>query len=451
MASKPVAPRQQRGAPIVGKQQKPTQAPGSNNRRALEDIGNRGNLHRGGAEGKLQTLPQVNRPLTRAFRAQLLDNAQQVNKKTVSVATGRELGVGDGPKAAKNKNKAVKPVKEVIVISPSTSKQTKEIIKSSSSAEDQKVRKQISTTKKGQEGSSRRKVKTTTSVLLNHDIDSADAEDQLALVEYVEEIYKFYRLNEEPIQICDYMGSQVELNEKMRAILTDWLIEVHHKFELMPETLYLTVHIVDLYLSMETVRRKELQLVGVAAMLIASKYEEIWAPEVNDFICISDQAYVREQILAMEKAILNKLEWSLTVPTPYVFIVRFLKASSSDQKMEHLVFFLVELGLMQYCMIKYCPSMIAASAVYAARCTLEKCPQWSETLEHHTGYSEPQLQDCARLLVSFHSRAAESGLKSVHKKYTDPQLSGVALLPPAKKLLGKVNNSKRGVSTRNSS
>jgi cyclin B len=56
---------------------------------------------------------------------------------------------------------------------------------------------------------------------------------------------------------------------------------------------------------------------------------------VNDFILISDSAYTREQILRMEKAILNRLQWNLTVPTPYVFLVRFAKAaSSSDPKNE---------------------------------------------------------------------------------------------------------------------
>jgi cyclin B len=72
----------------------------------------------------------------------------------------------------------------------------------------------------------------------------------------------------------------------MRAILIDWIIEVHHKLSLMPETLYLTVYIIDQYLSMETVQRKEVQLVGVSAMLIACKYEEIWAPLVG-FFCNS--------------------------------------------------------------------------------------------------------------------------------------------------------------------
>ncbi|RWW20552.1 hypothetical protein GW17_00015337 [Ensete ventricosum] len=80
----------------------------------------------------------------------------------------------------------------------------------------------------------------------------------------------------------DYMGSQVEINAKMRSILADWLTEVHHKFELMPETLYLTFYLIDAYLSVETVPRRELQLVGVSSMLVACKYEEIWAPQNAD-------------------------------------------------------------------------------------------------------------------------------------------------------------------------
>ena len=81
-------------------------------------------------------------------------------------------------------------------------------------------------------------------------------------------------------RVHDYMGSQPDINAKMRSILVDWLIEVHRKFELMPETLYLTLNIVDRFLSMKAVPRRELQLVGISSMLIACKYEEIWAPEV---------------------------------------------------------------------------------------------------------------------------------------------------------------------------
>ena len=132
-------------------------------------------------------------------------------------------------------------------------------------------------------------------------------------------------------RVFDYIDFQPEINEKMRAILVDWLIEVHNKFELMPETLYLTINIVDRYLATKSVARKELQLVGISSMLLASKYEEIWAPEVNDFTKISDNAYTNQQVLVMEKKILSRLEWNLTVPTPYVFLVRFIKASIPNE------------------------------------------------------------------------------------------------------------------------
>ncbi|GLT58722.1 hypothetical protein SLA2020_315920 [Shorea laevis] len=269
------------------------------------------------------------------------------------------------------------------------------------------------------------------------DIDADDAENHLAVVEYVDDIYKFYKDSEGDDRVQNYIDLQPEINAKMRAILVDWLIEVHRKFELMPETLYLTINIVDRYLSKKVVSRRELQLVGIGAMLIACKYEEIWAPEVNDFVFISDNAYMRDQILVMEKAILNKLEWYLTVPTPYVFLARYIKASiPSDSEMQNLVFFLAELGLMQYqAIVLYHPSLFAAAAVYAARCTFDKRPLWSETLKFHTGYSEDQLMDCAKLLVKFHSTAAEGKLKAVYRKFSGANHSAVALLSPAKSLL----------------
>ncbi|XP_024021213.1 G2/mitotic-specific cyclin S13-7-like isoform X3 [Morus notabilis] len=269
------------------------------------------------------------------------------------------------------------------------------------------------------------------------DIDAADGDNELAVVEYIDELYSFYKLSEGETKLGDYMSLQPDINAKMRSILVDWLVEVHNKFELMPETLYLTINIVDRFLSMKVVPRRELQLVGISSMLLASKYEEIWAPEVNDFACISDNAYAKEQILAMEKAILGKLGWCLTVPTQYVFLVRYIKASvPADEKLENMVLFLAEIGLMQYSAVTvYCPSIIAASAVYAARHTLDKKPFWTETLKHHTGYSEDQLIDCAKLLVSFHSAAAKSKPKAVFKKFSSPKSGAVALHSPATILL----------------
>ena len=80
----------------------------------------------------------------------------------------------------------------------------------------------------------------------------------------------------------------------MRAILVDWIIEVHLKFKLLPETLFITVSLIDRYLEQIQIKRTNLQLVGVTAMLIASKYEEIYAPEVRDFVYITDNAYTKD-------------------------------------------------------------------------------------------------------------------------------------------------------------
>jgi cyclin B len=119
----------------------------------------------------------------------------------------------------------------------------------------------------------------------------------------------------------------------------------------------------------------------------------VFALQVTDFIHISDNTYSRQQILGMEKSILNKMSWNLTVPTMYVFLARFAKAAGagSDKELEHMVFFFSELALMEYGMVSLCPSLVAASAVYAARCTLNKSPIWTETLKHHTGFNELQL------------------------------------------------------------
>lgn len=90
-----------------------------------------------------------------------------------------------------------------------------------------------------------------------------------------------------------YIRRQTDINERMRAILIDWLVDVHLKFKLLPETLYLTVNMIDRYLSKEVISRRKLQLVGISAMLISSKYEEIYPPEIKDFTYITDRAYTK--------------------------------------------------------------------------------------------------------------------------------------------------------------
>ncbi|XP_062111915.1 G2/mitotic-specific cyclin S13-7-like [Humulus lupulus] len=446
MASRVVIPQQARGEAVVGGgenklHKKNAAAHDGRNRRALGDIGNMVPTTARGVEGK------PSRPMTRSFHAQLVANAEaaraaEKNKKQILFPdAGRRV---DAPKA--NNNQKIVNVKPRPV----------EVIDLSSDSEEVKKKQDKPLNKKKEVevegGALRKKAPTLTSVLTARskaacgmankskaqivDIDAADADNELAAVEYIEDMYKFYKLVENESRPHDYIDSQPEINEQMRAILMDWLVEVHTKFELSPETFYLTINIIDRFLALKTISRRELQLVGISAMLTASKYEEIWAPEVNDFVCLSDRAYTHEQILRMEKIILGKLEWTLTVPTPYVFLVRFIKASfPGDKQLEHMVYFLAELGMMHYATIMYCPSMIAASAVYAARCTLNMGPVWNDTLKLHTGFTEPQLIDCAKHLTNLHLMAEKAKLRGIYRKYMSSERGSVALLTPAKALL----------------
>ncbi len=99
------------------------------------------------------------------------------------------------------------------------------------------------------------------------------------------------------------------MNENVRAILVDWLINVHAKFKLLPETLYITINLVDRYLSKIKIEKEEVQLVGVAALMIATKYEEIYPPTVKDFIFVTKNAFTKKTILEMERQMLFVLEF----------------------------------------------------------------------------------------------------------------------------------------------
>jgi cyclin B len=261
------------------------------------------------------------------------------------------------------------------------------------------------------------------------DIDAADRDDPLQAAEYINDILSWYR-KAEAREVVDpqYMRNQTDVNDKMRAILIDWLVEVHLKFKLMPETLHLTVNVIDRFLARKQVTRKNLQLVGVTAMLVASKYEEIWAPEVRDFVYISDKAYTRDQILNTEKMMLNTLKFNMTVPTGYHFMNRFLKAAKADKKLEQVAMYLMEVTMPNYNFVKYPASHMAAATLRAAQLTLQR-GTWNTALQKHSQYSEAQLRECVEAIVAEQAKAPTASLHAVQKKYSHHKFGEVAKLP----------------------
>ncbi len=141
-------------------------------------------------------------------------------------------------------------------------------------------------------------------------IDLPTHTDIYQVAEYCQEIEAHMQATERETQPDPaYMKRQTHVNEQARAILVDWLISTHMKFKLLPETLFITVNLVDRYLSINRVERDVVQLVGVAALLIATKYEEIYPPTVKDFIYVTKNTYKRSEILEMERNILFSLEY----------------------------------------------------------------------------------------------------------------------------------------------
>mmetsp|Transcript_4173 Transcript_4173/g.9350 ORF Transcript_4173/g.9350 Transcript_4173/m.9350 type:complete len:370 (+) Transcript_4173:195-1304(+) len=163
-----------------------------------------------------------------------------------------------------------------------------------------------------------------------------------------------------------YMTIQSDLNYKMRGILVDWIIDVHLSMKLLPPTLWLTVNIMDRYLSKTPIMRKVLQLVGIAALSLACKTEEIYAPGPQDFVYITDNAYSTTELMGMELNVLEVLGWQLAVPTSYHFLLRYLDAVHATTETRLLAHFYAERNLQESDVLQHRPNIYAASAVYAA-------------------------------------------------------------------------------------
>ncbi|KAA0055489.1 cyclin-A1-1 [Cucumis melo var. makuwa] len=252
------------------------------------------------------------------------------------------------------------------------------------------------------------------------------------------DIYKHLRASEAKKRpSTDFMEKiQKDINSNMRAILVDWLVEVAEEYRLVPDTLYLTVNYIDRFLSGNSMDRQRLQLLGVACMMIASKYEEICAPQVEEFCYITDNTYFKEEVLEMESSVLNYLKFEMTAPTPKCFL-RQVNVCATDEsstyevpsmQLECLSNFLAELSLLEYSMLCYAPSLVAASAIFLAKFILlpTKRP-WNSTLQHYTHYQPSDLVDCVKDLHGLCcNNTHNSSLPAIREKYSQHKYKHVA-------------------------
>lgn len=152
--------------------------------------------------------------------------------------------------------------------------------------------------------------------------DKLDFRDPQNVSEFTHEIYQnMIRTEEQGMVDHQYLQKvQTEIKDTSRAFLIEWIIDVHRKFRLLPEALYVTIYLIDQYMSKQKINKSQLHLIGVTTLWISAKYEEIYPPDLNQFLQVSENKFTRAQVLEMEKDVLQKLNFMITVPSSYRFL-----------------------------------------------------------------------------------------------------------------------------------
>jgi len=242
---------------------------------------------------------------------------------------------------------------------------------------------------------------------------------------------RFFSTESLTLPRADYMNLQNDITPKMRMILMDWLIEVHMKYRLRPETLHLTVNLVDRYLSHKQINRKKLQLVGVVAMFVASKFEEIAPPEIGDWVYITDNAYTKDDVLLVEVSMLQTLSFNIVVPTAAHFFDVLAAANSCDEVQKSVAQYLLELALLDTRMLQYTPSHVVSAALLLSNELFKRSAVWPEGMSQQAHHAEPSLRQCVEELrqLWLADRAGSGGqLQAVHKKFSRPENNTVATM-----------------------
>lgn len=199
-------------------------------------------------------------------------------------------------------------------------------------------------------------------------LDEDDPHDPMLVSEYVTDIFNYYRrLEETTLPNPDYMSRQPDIDWATRGVLVDWLIEVHTRFRLLPETLFLAVNLVDRFLSRRVILLDQFQMFGATAMFIAAKYEEVLSPHIASFVYLADDKFSVEELLEAERYMLATLNYDLSYPNPMNFLRRISKGDGYDVQSRTLAKYLLEISLLDHRFMRYRQSHIAAAAMFLAR------------------------------------------------------------------------------------
>ncbi|XP_065168717.1 LOW QUALITY PROTEIN: G2/mitotic-specific cyclin-B2-like [Atheta coriaria] len=262
------------------------------------------------------------------------------------------------------------------------------------------------------------------------DVDR-EADPQL-VSEYVKDIMRHLKHLEIKYPITkDYLKSH-KLTEKHRAALINWIVEACDSFKFTKETLHMSVSLIDRYLARNhRITTQNLQLVGIAAMLIAHKYEETNFISMEDWEYCCDHAYKNSEILSMEKDMLHRMDFYVGRPTSITFLRRYHKVILASLRHHELGKYLIELALMEYDLCAVKPSMHAAAACCLAHWLIEKmvkpADSWSNILMYYSGYKYSDIASTVMRFAVMVQRAVTSKHQYVRKLYSQDKHQRIAL------------------------
>jgi len=265
------------------------------------------------------------------------------------------------------------------------------------------------------------------------DIDAEDTNNPQLCTEYALEIYAYMKdLEKRGFVRPDHLSGCLT-SDKMRSVLVDWLVEVQMQFKLLQETLVLTINTIDRFMAVEgkDVQRTKLQLVGVAAMFLVSKIEEVYAPAISDFVYITDNAYTEAEIRNMELRIIRALDFDLCQPISLNFLRRYSKAGDVDVLQHSLAKFTLEVCLLDYNLVSIPGSLLASSSLCLSLLLLDPALSldtvWTKTLAFYSGYTPEQvLEVVPKLATNILRMNRSTKLQAVRNKYKSGKFMKVA-------------------------
>ncbi|KAJ2663233.1 B-type cyclin [Coemansia sp. RSA 1199] len=257
--------------------------------------------------------------------------------------------------------------------------------------------------------------------LLMREIDAFEADvdprDQTLVPEFSDDIFGYMReLEVKLMPDPSYVDRQPAITWATRSILVEWLVQVHQRFNLLPETLYLCVNFVDRFLSTKEILINKLQLVGAVCLLLAAKYEEMHVPSIKDIEYMVEKNYSEDEILRAERYILRMLNFDLGWPGPLSFLRRVSKADDYDMATRTLAKYFIEVTLIDERFVAVPCSQVAACAHYVSLRVLDKGP-WTRAHAFYSGYFESELLPHARVLLELLAQPRKH--RAIYEKYAD--------------------------------